>query len=108
MDVGGKRMVLTIDDGRALHAALLARVRESNLGDKDFLIARTEKAQPSLDSGDLRIGVWLLQARGDKLILQYRMPSAAVGAATFSADVIRGTSGWQVGPVVAGHVHYRR
>jgi hypothetical protein len=38
-------MVLTLDDGRALHAALLARVRESNLGDKDFLISRTEKAQ---------------------------------------------------------------
>ncbi len=108
MDVAGKRIVLTADDGRAMKAALMARLRKSKLPDKDYLISLTEKAEPLLDTGDLRISVWLLQSRETELILQYRMPSAAVGAATFSADVTRDSSGWQVGPVVPGYVHYRR
>jgi len=61
VELAGKPMALTIEDGRALQALLLARLRESDVPDKDFLIGFTQNAQPRLDTGELRIGVWLLQ-----------------------------------------------
>ncbi len=108
IEVAGQRIALTVDDGLAMRTLLLARLRESSLANKDDLLSLTQNAQPFLNTGALRISVWLLQTRGDKLILQYRMPSAGISTATFSAEVSRGNGGWQVRPVVPGHIHFRR
>ena len=108
VELAGKPMALTVEDGRALQALLLARLRESDVPDKDFLIGFTQNAQPRLDTGELRIGVWLLQVFDQQLMLRYRMPAQGVSGSVYSAAVTRGAGGWEVGQVLAGIIHYRR
>ena len=67
-------MLITLADAGVIKAALLARLRQSQLGDRDYLIKATEQVAPSIDQGVLRIGIWILQAQGGKLAITYRMP----------------------------------
>jgi hypothetical protein len=108
VELAGKPMALTIEDGRALHALLLVRLRESDVPDKDFLIGFTLNAQPRLDTGELRIGGWSLQVFEQQLMLRHRMPAQGVSGSIYSAAVTRGPGGWEVGQVLAGIIDYRR
>lgn len=108
VELAGKPTALTIEDGQSLQASLLARLRESDVPDKDFLISFTQNAQPRLDTGELRIGVWSLQVFEQQLMLRHRMPAQGASGPVYSAAVTRGPGGWEVGQIQAGIIHYRR
>ena len=101
-------MLITLADAGVIKAALLARLRQSQLGDRDYLIKATEQVAPSIDQGVLRIGIWILQAQGGKLAITYRMPAGPEGMQAYRAEVAKEGSGWVVKDVVAGQIRARR
>ena len=108
VEVAGQRLLVTLADARVIKAALLARLRQSQVEDRDYLIKATEQVAPTIDQGVLRIGIWILQAQGGKLALTYRMPAGPEAAQAYRAGVTKEGPSWVVQDVVAGQIRVRR
>ena len=107
-DSGEVHMTLTLADGEAIKAALLAQLqKQTDLEGGEYLFNATRNIAPTTDDGALRIGNWMLQLHRDKLKLTFRMPAGNVAARMYTAPVIRQGSGWQVGEVFSGEIRLR-
>jgi hypothetical protein len=107
LEVGDQRVQVTVADGRAIKAALLARLRASSVDDRDYLIRATEQVEPAIDGGVLRIGIWILESDGARMRISYRMPAGPEGAQAYRAEVTKSGQSWDVKEIVAGHIRAR-
>lgn len=107
-EVAGKPVVVTLSDGEAIRAALLEQLKSSDLEAKERLITSTANAPPRIDAGVFRIGIWILQPRGDELAVTYRGPFGPRAAELYTATVTREGNQWKVGEVSLGQVRLRQ
>jgi hypothetical protein len=109
IEVARVKMLITVEDGSAIKAALLDWLQQSDLGDKTELIGITQTAQVSIaQDAVLRIGRWNLHADQDRLVLTLRGPTGPAGAIGFSASIAKEAGAWRVHDVVPVHIHARR
>jgi len=105
--LSARTLELTLEDGAEIRAALLAQIAASQVEHRELLLERTRNAPVEIDQGQLRIGGWWLQARGDQLQLMQRMGPHPV-ALFYRADV-RGEAGrWLVTGLGPGLIHWKR
>jgi hypothetical protein len=75
--VGGNTLTITLDDAKAMEAALvsyLAAADTKEIEDRDELLQWTRGGPSWIDeNGIVRISEWLLEVRGQDLVLTYRM-----------------------------------
>jgi hypothetical protein len=98
------KVSLTLKDGEAMKAALLEAIEQSNVEHKAELLQGTEPVPVSIDSGYLRIGVWILQAKGNDLVWRYRMLSGEQMRLSYLATAVKQGDEWlvrDVGPELA-------
>lgn len=109
LDVAGVKMRITLDDGKAIKAALLRWLRKSDLGDKELLIKVTKPAPVyvSVDSC-LQIGRWCLMSDEGKLSLYARWPITRIGATAYRAYITKEKEVWRVLSVSRIHILPRR
>jgi hypothetical protein len=101
---------VTLADAEAIQAALLARLRQqTELAERDELIAATQHVTPSIDGDIVRMGLWILDVRDRKGTLTYRLPPqpGASFMPIWRADVAKTGATWVVQDVRVGHAHAR-
>lgn len=108
--VEGDPASFSIEDLSAIRAALLDYLRNSDLGDRDELIAFTQNAQETIDDdGTRRIGLWRLQSgREGGTSLVIRFVDAEDLIVNYRAAVTRHDRHWAIGAVEAEFFHGRR
>lgn len=92
-------IALTREDARAIGRALIAFLEASGPAVRDDLLPTVEGLPGWIDGfGTVRIGNWVLSARGDDLVLTYRSkPEAGRGPVLFVAALEqRRPEGWVV------------
>lgn len=107
VEAAGVRTELTAADGELIKLALLERLERSSIEDKDQLLLDTRKVTPSISSGTMRIGIWLLQNEGDALLIVYRGPFGKRSARTYTARVTKSGDRWNVGELEDGEILLR-
>ena len=102
-------MQLTQQDGEEIRAALVAWLKQSQLGDRDELLAMTERAAiwEGADSL-LNIGRWGVFADADRLIAKLRLRTAHGEGMAFDAPIAREGGTWKVREITPVHLHPRR
>jgi len=105
-DVAGVRMTVTLADALSIEAALLARLQQAELEDRDELIQGARDNRPSIETGAVRIGTWILRPDRNRLMLVCRLATGGPGP-TYRAEVTREGQTWTVGPVQSGMIHPR-
>ncbi len=106
---GDAKVRITIDDAKQIRTALLDALRQSNLGDRDELIAFTEPLPAWIDSdGRVMIGGWLLQLRDRQVVATYRLSQNEERAVGYTALVTKDEKGWRVTRIVPEHIRFRR
>jgi hypothetical protein len=107
--VGGREVVLTLEDARRLKTALMDHLKRSKVEDRDYLVRMTDKVPGWIDpDGRVRIGGWLLQARGDSLALTYRMPGGPGAIKAYTTRVTKEAEGWKLSDVSYERIAPRR
>jgi hypothetical protein len=97
--VGDVDVTLTLDDAKAIEVALLDYLKASDYPHRDSLIQWTGPA--FIDGeGDIRIGVWLLQANGKEMALWYREFLGPQGGWGHKARVTRQDGRWAIRDLV--------
>jgi hypothetical protein len=79
IDWAGNQIALTIEDAKAMNAALLAYLNAadaSQVPDRDYLIQWSQGPAFIDVDGALRIGIWVLRSEDEGLVLNCRMPAA--------------------------------
>jgi hypothetical protein len=95
VQIDKEQVTVTIKEAEAIKNALIAYLRTSTLEDRDYLLRMTEQVPAWIDpDGFLRIGAWLLQARGNSLLLTYRMQQGAPVVRLFAATLAKSSKGW--------------
>lgn len=109
MAIGGHLMVLTRGDAAEMREALLAYLQAAPpFEGRDDLLRRTQAVPGWIDpDGRIRIGGWLLDTRGGRLVLAYREPSNAPRLRVFVAPLIRTEHGWAVTELQEGSLRRR-
>jgi hypothetical protein len=109
LEVGGKRLVVTLADTEAIKAALLARLQQqpSFIEDRDYLMKGAQHGSSYIVDGSVRIAGWSLEVRDDKLQLYHRMPARPLGMPFYAADLESRGEKWIVGDIVQGQIHRR-
>jgi len=100
---GASRIVITIDDVRAIEASLGRAVEASQLEDRDYLLPVSGGwIDPD---GTVRIGAWVLDPTSDPLTLTIRIPGldSAPAIVTYHATLAHDAS-WHVVTIVPGHI----
>ena len=109
LHVTGRDHVITLDDARAMKDALLDELKRSKIEDKDYLVRMTTKVPAWIDpDGHVRIGGWLLQARGQALVLAYRLPQGPGVIRGYVAQLKQEPPGWKVLEILPERIAPRR
>jgi hypothetical protein len=96
VDVAGNKVSLTLKDGEAMKAALLKALEQSNVEHKAELLQSTKPVPVSIDAGYLRIGIWILQTKGNDLVWRYRMPAGTQTQLSYLATAVKQGNDWIV------------
>ena len=112
IDWEGNRITLTVEDAKAMNAALLAYLNAadpSQLPDRDYLIQWSQGPAFIDVDGVLRISTWVLGSEDDGLVLNCRMPAAegATQRKEYVASLVRDEV-WRVTRLRMKHVYLRR
>ena len=106
--VGDAEVPVTLEDAKAIQAALLAYLKQSDYEDRDGLIGWTQ-GQAWIDAeGKVRIGPWLLGSDGQGLFVRYREPAGQHMARAHRASLIKKDGTWAVTGLMAEHISARR
>ena len=103
----GSSPVLTQADADAIKVALLARLRQSVVEHRDYLITNTQAVPATVEGGFVRIGTWVMQPQGGRLMLTYRMPAGPMAAEAYRAEVVNVGGQWNVQEIVSGQIRRR-
>jgi hypothetical protein len=109
---GGSRITLTVEDAKAMNAALLAYLDAANsseVPDRDYLIQWSQGPAFIDVDGALRISTWVLKSTDEGLVLNCRIPTgaAAIERREYTASLVH-DDGWRVTRVRPIHVRLRR
>lgn len=108
LEIDGVKMLVTVQDGEAIRAALLAYLRKSELAERAELINYFEHAQIWFGTdAPMNIGGWWLVAEDGHLRLKTRGPAGAGGAQGYVADLAKQGNTWQVEQVSPWFIHRR-
>ena len=104
LEVGGKRVTVTLADTETIKAALLGRLRQqtSFIEDRDYFINAAQHGSSFISDGSVNIAGWNLQVSDNHLQLYYRMPARPMGMAFYAADVEKRGREWIVREIVQG------
>jgi hypothetical protein len=105
-DVAGVRTTITLADALSIETALIARIQEDKVEDGDALIRAARDNRPSIESGAVRIGTWILRPDRNRLRLVCRLVVGGPGP-IYRADVTKQGQTWTVGPIESGMIHPR-
>jgi streptomycin 6-kinase len=94
LHVGGRDLVVTQEDAKAIRAALLEWLRQSDREDRENLVRWTQGPAWIDPDGTVRVGPWLLGAEGSGLVLRYREKERL-----HTAAVSRDGGAWTIGRV---------
>jgi hypothetical protein len=93
----------------AIRAALVAWLKQSQLGDRDQLLALKEHAAIwQRPDALLNIGRWALVADDGELRAKLRLSAAGDRGMAFDASIAKQGDGWKVREITPLHVHARR
>ena len=106
--VGDTDVTLTLDDVKAIRAALLDYLRQSDYEDRDALIGWTQGPAWIDAERNARVGPWLLGSEGKDIILRYREPPGQHAGKAHKATLTRDASKWTVGSLVMERIRTRR
>jgi hypothetical protein len=105
IDLGSSKVVVTVDDAKAVRAALLERLAQFTSPYRDYLIDMAKLGDIALRERHVDIGRWALQESSGRLVLMHRGPNAS----TFhSADVTNAAGRWSVKEPKLGEMFLRR
>ncbi len=105
IDLGSAKLVVTMDDAKAVRAALLERLAKLESPYRDYLIDMAKLGDITLQERHVDIGRWALQEWSGRLVLMQRGPNAS----TFhTADVANAAGRWSVQPPKLGEMFLRR
>lgn len=100
---------ITLADAQQIRDALLGALRQSQIGDRDELIALTEPLPAWIDAdGRVMVGGWLLQLRNRQLLVSYRLSQNEERAVGYVAVVTKEGKGWRVLQVTPEKILFRR
>jgi hypothetical protein len=106
-DVAGARTTVTLADALAIETALIARLRQSELAEREELIRAARDNRPSFEIGAARIGTWVLRVDRNRLVVSHRTVASGPGP-IYRAEVSKEGESWIVKPVESGMIHPRR
>ena len=106
--VGDAEMSLTLDDVKAIQAALLDYLKKSDYEDRDALIGWTQGLAWIDPEGKVRIGPWLLGSDEKSLFLRYREPPGQYAGKAHRAFLTKKDEGWTVTKLVMERIRARR
>ena len=105
--VGDADVSLTLDDAKAMRAALLDYLKRSDYEDRDALIPWTGPAFIDPE-GMVRIGPWLLGSEGKEMFLRYREPPGELAGKAHRATLAKKDGTWTVSSLVMEKIRTRR
>lgn len=106
--VGDTEVAVTLDDVKAIRAALIDYLRQSDYEDRDALIGWTQGPAWIDAERNARVGPWLLGTEGKDIILRYREPPGQHAGKAHKATLTRDASKWTVGGLVMERIRTRR
>lgn len=107
LELEGGSVVIGVADAEAIRAALIARIEQSAVPDRAYLLSVT-KLPIELEADAVRIGVWGVLARGSELTLFHRMGAGTDGLRAYQAELTQQAGTWRVGEVAMVSIHPRR
>jgi hypothetical protein len=106
--VGDAEVSVTLEDAKAIQAALLAYLKQSDYEGRDGLIGWSQ-GQAWIDAeGKVRIGPWLLGSDGREIYLRYREAPGQHMARAHRASLIKKDGAWTVSGLMTEHISARR
>jgi hypothetical protein len=108
IDVAGRQVVITRDDARVIRAALVDRLKQSDIPYKDGMLDRTRDAPITLEPHLVRIGLWVLGESEGRLAVIYREPSDAPVTFYYKAEAKNEAGRWRVGELESREMRRRR
>ena len=100
---------VTLQDGDALRASLLQKLRASDVADRDELLQWTEHAKATIDAdGVFRLGTWILGEHLQELALTNRFRQTPSAMLIYVATFSKAGGVWTVKALEQQIVHARR
>ena len=106
--VGDADVSVTLDDLKAMRAALLDYLKASDYEDRDALLGWTKGPAWIDPEGTARIGPWVLGSEGKDLFLRYREPPGEHAGKAHKATVTKKDGAWTVSNLVMERIRTRR
>ena len=105
---GDTEVRITIEDAKQIRIALLKALKQSQLADRDQLIALTKPLPAWIDSdGRVMVGGWLLQLRKGELVASYRLAQDKERAIGYVASVVKVGKDWRVPQIVPEMIRFK-
>ncbi len=105
---GDMKYKITLDDAKLIRTSLINALKQSELGDKDFLIAMIDPLPAWIDSdGRVMIGGWLLQLKNSHLVASYRISTSKERAVGYIALINKTDNTWSVTQVMPEKIRFR-
>lgn len=108
LKVGDAEVELTLDDARAIRAALLDYLKQSDYEDRDELLRWSQGAARIDADGSVRIGPWILGSDGEEIFLRYREPPGQFAGKAHKAFLARKDKTWTVTDLQMERIRTRR
>lgn len=106
---GEVEILITLEDAKQIRAALYDALRQSNIGDRDQLIAFMEALPAWIDSdGRVMIGGWLLQLRNYELVATYHLSKNAERSLGYIAFIVKEQHRWRITRIEPEKLVFRR
>lgn len=112
LPTGDLRLVAA--DGEQMRDALVRYLRSApSVRDIPLLTPESaawmrEADEVEIDEGTMRVGAWLLQARGGAPVLAHRSPAGGGFGFQYVATLARGQQGWTIASLVWEKVRFSR
>lgn len=105
---GSASVPITKEDADKMRAALLKALEESELGDRDTMMAFAEPLPAWIDGDEnVMIAGWLLQLRNQQLVATWWLSKDDDRAVGYSAYFLREKNGWRVTKIVPQKARFR-
>jgi len=108
LPVGDTEVPVTLEDARAMRAALLEYLQQSSYEDREALLRWTQGPAFIDHEGTVRIGPWVLDSEDDDIFLRYRERPGQRAAKAHKAFLAKKDGAWTVTRVEMERISVRR
>lgn len=99
---------ITLVDARTIRQVLIKAIKQSDLGDRDALLAFAEPVPAWIPSeGLVLVGGWRLGVRNGQIVATYRLSQTEDRAVGYAAYVIKDREGWSITAIVPEKIAFR-